>query len=197
MKTSEFQPKHHTKLFFGFVAIIFFAIFTLWRLIFLGDISFENLFMVILFCSLTLLTPNAFIKRIVFASDSFTIEKYLLPRKTFYYSDVTDIGETAIKIKKGGISLNSMSNSDELKQIFNDLISQGKVNRYQIENKLVNQEKLAVKSAFPAGVIAFVLWSATYFIWPYEDSFARGISFLGFWIPAYLVVYQILKRRAE
>jgi hypothetical protein len=36
-----------------------------------------------------------------------------------------------------------------------------------------------------------------FFVFPYKDSFFRDISLVGFFLPVYVVVYQVLKNRAD
>ena len=172
-------------------------LFLLWQLLSGKDTSPANILGAVFFGLILMITPYALIKRIVFDASSFSVEKYFWPTKTIEYAEVVDIGTTMIKTRHGNIGLQSMMNTDELRTLLRELIERGKISRYQIENKVVAQEIISKKALLPAGIISFILWAVTLFVWPYEDSLFRDLSFLAFFIPIYLVVYWLLKRRVE
>lgn len=195
MQQKIFKPKYPSKFLFGAFVFIPLEAFMLWQLISEKEVSPENIFIAIFFGLIIALMPYAFVKRIVFDAHSFSVEKYLWPTKSIEYTDVVDIGATVIKTRQGNIAIQSMMNSDELRQILTGLIEQGKISRYQIENKVIAQEVLGRQALVPAGIISFIFWAVTFFIWPYEDSLFRDLSFLLFFVPIYIVVYRFLKNR--
>ena len=197
MQQNIFKPKYPAKLFLGLVVLIPLEVFVLWQLLSGKSTSPENIFMAGFFGLILVLMPYAFVKRIVFNTHSFSIEKYLWPAKTIEYTDVVDIGTTLIKTRNGSFAIQSMMNADELRNILTGLIEQGRISRYQIENKVVAQEVISRKALLPAGIISFILWAVTLFVWPYEDSLFRDLSLLVFFVPSYIVVYRFLKDRAE
>jgi hypothetical protein len=197
MQQQIFKPRYPTKVYLGLVFSIPMEAFLLWQLLADKDTSPENIFGAGFFGLMLALMPYTFVKRIVFDANAFSIEKYLWPTKTIEYTDVIDIGTTVLKTRSGRIAIQSMTNADELRKILTVLIEQGKISRYQIENKVVAQEIISRKALIPTVVISFVLWSITLFVWPYEESLFRDLSFLVFFVPIYFMVYQFLKNRAE
>jgi len=169
----------------------------MWQLLSGKDTSPENIFGAGFFGLMLALMPFVFVKRIVFNATSFSIERYLWPAKTIEYSEVIDIGTTMIRTRNGNLVIQSMRNGDELRKILTDLVEQGKINRYQIENKVIAQEVISKKALLPAGIISFLLWTITFFVWPYEESLFRDLSLLVFFIPIYIVVYRFLRNRTE
>ena len=90
-----------------------------------------------------------------------------------------------------------MTNADKLRAILRELIEQGKISRYQTENKVVVQEIISRKALMPAGIISFILWIGGLRIWHPEDSLFRDLSFSAFFVPMFIVVYLFLKSRVE
>jgi hypothetical protein len=197
MQDTIFKPKYSSRLYLGFVFLIPLEAFALWSIFSISAKSAEMIFWAGFFGLMILLMPFVFIKQITFKGHSFSIEKYVLPPKTIDYSDVIDIGNTAIKTKHGSIAIRSMKNSEELTDLLKKLIVEGKISTYQIENKLVVQENLSRKAILPSGIIASVLWFAFLFFFPYEKSLFRDLSILLFWIPTYILVYRFMKSKAE
>lgn len=197
MKQQIFEPKYPTKMY-SLILFIPMAAFFLWKLVAGKDTSTENIFATIFSVLILALAPYALVKRIVFDANAFSIEKYIWPTNTIAYADVIDIGLTVIKTRSGRIGIGAMVNADELHNIFGELIEQGKINRYQIENKIVVEENISRKALLPAVITSSVLWVVIMpFIWPYEESFFRGLSFFAFFIPIYIVVYWFLKSRSD
>ena len=196
MQQTVFKPKYPVRLYLGFFLMILVELCLLSQLLF-GAETRPDIFLAGFFGLVITLSPYTFVKRIVFDVHSFSVEKFLGPTKTIEYTDVIDIGMSLIKTRNGNISIQLMSNADELRTIFTELIRQGKISHYQIENKVVAQETLRQKALLPAAVISSILWVVTSFIWPHEKSLFRYLSFLAFFVPIYIVIYQVLKNRAE
>src|SRR5919106_118561 len=55
-----------------------------------------------------------YIRRIVFTSSYFLVEKYVWPSMKIDYSDVIDMGASKVKTRRGEISFAAMSNFREL-----------------------------------------------------------------------------------
>ncbi len=195
MQEMIFKPKYPTRFLLGFVFVIPMEALMLWEVF--SNKSIEMIFGSGFFGLMILLMPYIFIRRIRFEGQSFTVEKYILPSKTIDYSEVTDIGNTLIKTRQGNIPTQAMANSQELIDLLKKLISEGKINNYQIENKLVRQEALSRKAVLPAGIISVILWITTFFFFPYEKSMLRDLSFLLIWIPVYILVYWFMKNKAN
>jgi hypothetical protein len=197
MQESVFKPKYPAKMYLGLFFIFPIETYVLWQLFSGKDKSIETVFIAAFFGLIVALIPFAFIRKIVFSAADFSIKKFLWLTKTIDYTDVVDIGVTMILTRKGNIPIQSMTNSEELRNILNKLIEQGKINKYQIENKVVSQEVVSRKALIPAGIISFFLWGTTFLVWPYENSLFRDFSMVLFFIPTYIVVYKFLKNRAE
>jgi hypothetical protein len=197
MQEIVFKPKYPPQLTFGSLVFIPIEFYILWQIFSGKDASPENIFGAVFFGLLLIILPFAYIKRMVFRANNFSIEKFILPTKTIEYSDVTDVGAMALKTRNGDLSLRTMVNSDELSNIFAGLIEQGKINRHQLENKVDSRAMIFRKAIKPAGIISLALWVVMFFVFPYKDSFFRDISLVGFFLPVYVVVYQVLKNRAD
>ena len=197
MHEAVFKPKYPFRFLLGLAFIIPLEAFMLWEVFTKQDKSIETIFGAGFFGFMVLLMPFVFIRRIIFENQSFTIEKYLLPAKTIDYSDVVDIGNTIIKTRYGNISTQAMENSEELNNLMKKLVSEGRINSYQIENKLVGQEVLSRKAVMPASIISVIIWIASLFFFPYEKSMFRDLSFLLVWIPIYFLVYRFMKNKAD
>ena len=197
MQETVFKPNYPLHLYLGLVGIIPMEAFALWSLFSSSNKSAEMIFAAGFFGLIILLMPFVLIKRIRFESHSFTIEKYSLPPKTIDYSNVIDIGETGVKTKQGSIVISGMENSEELTSLLKKLISEGKINSHQIENKLVGQEVLSRKAVMPASIISIIIWIVSLFFFPYEKSMFRDLSFLLIWTPIYLLIYRLMKNKAD
>lgn len=196
MQEVIFKPKYPAQLTFGSFVLIPIEFYILWQIFSGKDASPENIFGAVFFGLLLVIPLFAYVKKIVFRVNNFSVEKFVLPTKTIEYTDITDVGATVLKTRTGGLSLRAMTNADELSSILAELIKQGKINRHQLENKVDSRAIIFRKALMPAGIISLVLWVVTFFAFPYKDSFFRDLSLLGFFIPVYIVVYQILKKRA-
>ena len=197
MQEIVFKPKYPPQLTFGTLVLTPIEFYILWQILAGKDPSPENIFGAVFFGLLLIIPPFAYIKRMVFRTNNFSIEKFILPTKTIEYSDVTDVGAMVLKTRKGGLSLRTMTNSDELSKILAELIKQGKINRLQLENKVDSRSIIVRKALIPAWVISFIIWGITFFMFPYKDSFFRDLSIIGIFFPVYVVVYQVLKNRAD
>jgi hypothetical protein len=194
MEEKIFEPKYTAKLYFGLLSIVLFDFLMLWQIISGKDSSPVTIIFAAFITLFIAVLPYVFMKRIVFKANAFTVEKFLWPTKTIEYTEVVDIGTARIKTKNGNLSLQAMMNSDELRNILTGLIKQGKISSYQIENKLVSQEKMSRKARTLAIIFSTVLWVVTTLIWPYRDSLFRDLILLVFFIPIYIVIYMVLKK---
>jgi hypothetical protein len=120
-----------------------------------------------------------------------------LPSRTIDYSDIIDIGFTLIRTKKGNIAIGYINNSEELIVKLNNLIIEGKINKDQIENKLVIEELSVLKAFLPASILSLILWFVIITIWPFEDSLLRDLSFVLIFIPICVVVYKFINNKAK
>jgi hypothetical protein len=173
------------------------TVFFLWEVLFQNNRSPEIILGTLVLGATTLMLPTILIRRIVFATGSFSIEKFLWPTKIIDYSDILDIGLTIIKTRKGNLSIYGMTNSDELSSILTELIELGKINPYQIENQLTSQETLSRIALIPSGIVAFVLWYVALTFWPVFKSMSQELSCMIFWGVTYFFVYQLMRIRSE
>jgi hypothetical protein len=197
MQQQIFKPKYPGTIFLGFLLIVSIEAYLLWQILSGIDASSGNVLAAVIFGLGIIIMPYAVVKRIVFGSQSFSIEKYFWPTKTIDYTEVTDVGPALIKTRKGGFSFRSMNNAEELHNILTGLIERGKINRYQIENEAVNLENIGKKALLPAGIVSFVLWAVIFIVWPYKESLFRDLSILLIFVPTYFLVYQFMKSRVK
>ncbi len=195
MQEKIFTPRYTAKLYFGLFCLVLLELIMLWQFISGKNSSTTSIFFAAFLGLIDAILPFVIIKRIVFSAKAFTVEKFLLPSKTIEYTEVVDIGITVIKTKNGNLAILPMLNSVELRNILSGLIEQGKINSYQIENKLVSQEVNSRKATILSGIISIVLWVVPSVIWPYKDSLFRDLIFLVFFIPIYILIYRVLKNR--
>ncbi len=195
MEEIVFKPKYSPILYLVFVPILIEA-FDLWEIISGHNRSPGRFYITALFGLMLAGLPFIFIRRITFMTDSFSIEKYLGPTKTIEYTDIVDIGLTIIKTRRGSIAIQSMANSDELRNLFNRLMEQRKISQYQIENKPIHQIANRRIAFIAAIVIASIPWLIIkFYVWPNgENSLLRDLIFF---IPEFFVVYWFLKNRAD
>jgi hypothetical protein len=103
------------------------------------------------------LFSRLYIRRIVFTSSYFLVERYVWPLKKIEYSDVIDMGTSKIKTRSGEISFAAMSNAAELLSIFIGMLREGKFDVEQFENKALNEEQVLRKSFWSSLLISAVL----------------------------------------
>ena len=131
----------------------------------LGNIVglFLQLFFVVWFSRL-------YIRRIVFTSSYFLVERYISPKQKINYSDVIDMGRSKIKTRSGEISFAAMSNVAQLHSVFFELMREGKIDIDQFENKALGEELVLHKSFLPSLVISAVLSGIFLVYWFYHQS---------------------------
>jgi hypothetical protein len=167
MKDTIFLPKYSFKKFLDVIIIILLLIFSLvFSYLKIGFRSAHIFGWIYLVFFLGWIS-HFLIRRIVFSRSTFYVEKFVWPAKTFEYTDVIDLGKTKIKTRRGEISFAGMGNAPELLSRFTELIEQGKINKRQIENKVVIQEIIFRKSIIPSIVVSSILWGVTLYFWPY------------------------------
>jgi hypothetical protein len=197
MQQQIFKPKYPRAIFLGFLLIVSIEAYLLWQILSGIDASSGNVLAAVIFGLGIIIMPYAVVKQIVFGSQFFSIEKYFWPTRTIEYTDVIDVGTALIRTQKGSFAFRSMSNAEELHNILTGLIEQGKINRYQIENKAVNLENVGKKALLPAGIISFILWTVIFIVWQYKESLFRDLSIVLIFVPIYFLVYQFLKGRVK
>ena len=111
-----------------------------------------------------------YIRRIVFTSSSFLVERYVWPAQNINYSDVIDMGRSKIKTRSGKISFAAMSNVAQLHAVFFKLMREGKIDIDQFENKALDEEIVLDKSFWPSLVISVVLGGIFLVYWFYHQS---------------------------
>jgi hypothetical protein len=134
------------------------------------------------------LSSRLYIRRIVFASFSFLVERYVWPPKRIDYSDIIDLGIAKVKTRRGEISFAAMSNLAELHSLFSELISQGKIDTDQFENKVIGEELVLQKSFWPSAIISAVLGGIFLVYWFYHQS---QFSLLGILIVLSLITVVV------
>ena len=140
-----------------------------------------------------------YIRRIVFTSSSFMVERYVWPVQNINYSDVIDMGRSKIKTRSGKISFAAMSNVAQLHAVFFELMREGKIDIDQFENKAIDEEIVLDKSFWRSLVISVVLSGTFLVYWFYHQSrfsllgILIVLSFVAVAVPS--VVQWIYKKR--
>jgi hypothetical protein len=192
-----FIPKYTTKHRLTPPVLIPFTIFVLGLVISGADRRIEAILFAVFLCVITASLPYTFIKRIVFTEHAFAIEKFLWPTKIIEYTEVSDLSGSTIKTRNGNVLIGSVVNSDELLNIFTQLIEQGKISRHQIENKLIAQENRMLWTSLISAFLGLGLRVLVDNFWPYDNRFSSDIRFLGIAILLYFVISQFMKMRSE
>ncbi len=196
MNKTNFEPNYRIITCLGYFIVPPLEIFLLWQIIFENERDFSAISLAAFLGLFALFMPYRLIRRITFTESSFLIEKYFWAAKTIDYADVVDIGTTLIKTQSGNVSLYSITNANELYNIFITLIENGKINRYQIENKIYGQEVLSRKAFLPAILISLVLQFITSSIWSYEKTISYETSLIIIFLPTYFMTYYFFKNQA-
>lgn len=129
-----------------------------------------------------------YIRRIVFASSFFIVEKYLWPSKKIEYSDVVYVGPSKVKTRKDDVSFAGMSNPDELHSLFIELIEQGEINHNQLEKKIIVEETIDTKSVLPTLIISLPFCILLFYFWPFNDYW---FSSVGFGVSSGLIIFIV------
>lgn len=130
-----------------------------------------------------------YIRRIVFTSSYFLVEKYVWPSIKIDYSDVIDMGASKVKTRRGEVSFAAMSNFRELQSLFIELLRQGKIDINQFENKALNEEMALRKSFLPSIIISVVLGGTALLYWYYHHT---DLALAGGWLVFALIIFAIV-----
>jgi hypothetical protein len=198
MKDIIFRPKYTFRYNWYVIVLslllIFMAIFYFSKV----GIDLQGIFLLVLLGYFLAFFSRDYIRRIVFTSSSFSVEKYVWVSKKIEYSDIVDVGISMIKTRRGNIVLAGMSNVAELLYLIKELIEQKKINEKQIENKVVVEESILSKSYLPSIVISALLWVSLMYFWPVYRSRFGGIgatlSFTLIFASVLLIMQWIIRR---
>ncbi len=189
MQKEIFKPRYSIKGSWDVLSLSLLMIIALLLSFLKFGVSFSNVFETAFLILFILYFSRNYIRRIEFKSSCFVVEKYVWPSKKIDYSDVTDLGMFKVKTRKGDVSFGSMSNAKQLHLLFSELIKQGKINKSQIENKVVIQEINFRKSIIPTIVISSILWGVVLYFWPYGTSRFSGI---GIWFSLFIIFVLVM-----
>ena len=197
MQEIIFKPKYPSQLIPGILILALIESFLLWQIIIEKDISIAIISATLFFGILLIIQPIVHIKRIIFRENNFSIEQLILPTKTIDYSNIIDIGEMALKTQNEEFSFRAMTNSKELNEILKELIQKGVISRHQLDNELEYQEGLFLSSFKIAGLISIILWAIASIIFQHNNFLVQRASIIVFFLPVYVMVYLVLKRRSD
>lgn len=197
MDNIVFKCKYPTRSYLGFIAMIFAIPLLISRILMANEIRIEIILITFFFGVMPLLAPFIYIRQITFENSEFVIQKFMGTPKRISYQAVVDIGNTMVKTRQGNISIKGLKNANDLLNIFKILMSEGKINKHQLENNLLQEESHAKKALILSLVLSFPL---SFFI-ELPFSFGKSIDnewiFFIFFLPIYLVTYFYLKLRSE
>ena len=110
MQETIFYPKYLIKHSLDVLSIsVFLALALAYSILKLGP-TVPNVFGIGFLLFFVTLFSRLYIRRIVFASSHFAVERYVWPSIKIDYSDVVDLGASKIKTQSGEISFAAMSN---------------------------------------------------------------------------------------
>ncbi len=183
----KYQKKQHASIAGCFVFLMLTLIFGA-----VGAIPTDLYLISILFCGIGLfIIPYSMYRKITFG-ETIKMERYLGTR-TISYQDIRDIGHRFIRISRTSIDLASMTNGDELRQIFQDLVASGRIPQDQLAHKLAREEQASL-AVLPLSLIINTVLSSILLLTGY---YPRQIDFswfcLGIWVVIYVIMYQIKK----
>jgi hypothetical protein len=188
MQNNVFFPKYTYKglldvllISLGGLSVLTFAI---WR----QGFNIENFILLLAFIFFCFWWMHNIVRRIVFNNSTFSVTRFLLPTKTIDYVEITDIGFSKIKTKKGEISLAGMSNAQELLRRFMGLIEQGIIEKEQLEMEVVVEDEIWKKSIGLTAILSFPLCVLLFYVWPFYDYW---FSALGVGISCGLIIYIV------
>ena len=130
----------------------------------------SNVFGIGLLLSFIIFFSRLYIRRIKFSSSDFLVERYIWPSMKIDYSDVTDMGASKVKTRRGEISFAAMSNFAQLQSVFFELMRQGKIDIERFENKALNEERALQKSFLPSIIASAVVGGLFMLYWFYHQS---------------------------
>lgn len=205
MKNSTFRPRYSLRNFWDAITLGLLLLSTNVFSYLKTGFSPMTIFGSIFLLPLVVWVLHLLIRHIVFSPSSFYVEKYIWPSKRIKYSDIIDFGNIRIKTRNGDVILAGMSNAPELIEQFNKLMEQGKIDKDQIENKLVREEATLRKSILPAFAVSFLLSALVLYFWPYRHPvfndggiwlflFGMLLTLLGIFLVVLLVVQWIIKK---
>ncbi len=188
MQDNVFLPKYTYKGLFDVLLIslglLAVSISAIWK----QGFGLENFIYLIAFALFCFWWIRNLIRQVVFNNSAFSVSRFLLPTITIDYVEITDIGFSKIKTKKGEISLAGMNNAQELLRRFVRLIEQGKIEKTQLEMKVAVQDKVWKKSIGLTAILSFPFCVLLFYVWPFNNYW---FSALGIGISCGLIIYIV------
>ena len=188
MQKEVFLPKYTLRglwdvllLSLGGFSVLIIAI---WR----QGFGIENILFLIALVSFCFWWMHLLVRRIDFNHSTFSVARFLSPTKSIDYVDITDIGLSRLKTKKGEVSFAGMRNTQELLRRFVDLIEQGKIEKEQLAMKIVVEEEIWAKSNVLTAIFSFLFCALLLYKWPF---YGYWFSSMGVGISAGLIIFIV------
>lgn len=197
MDEQIFTPKHKNNFYVAWFSLIIIEGLLILMVFMENPIPAEIIFIGLFIAFLILWLPSGYFTRIRFGSQVFILERVLWPPKVIPYQDVTDIGHMLVRTRRGKIGLIDLTNSDELTDIFQACVADGRIQSGQLEHRQAAHEATEQKVILPAGIVTILIWLASFVIWPYDGSLVRKLSVIVIFVPTYGLVYKFVKNRSE
>jgi hypothetical protein len=199
MENFVFKPEYRLNFYFGLGSAFFIILLFLWVIVDTRDFSYQTVLWLGLLILMPLIILTGFIRSIIFEAQSFWIKKFLFLSKTYEYSEVLDFSERGIRTTKGGISLLSIKNTEDLFALLTRLRDDGKINNPNFEHRIVTVEKTARKALIPSIIITVILWIAIISIFHLQRSFASdiGVFLIFIFIYYFMVKWQSRNKREQ
>jgi len=165
MQKEIFKPKYSIKGSWDVLSLSLLMIIVLLLSFFKFGVRFSNVSDFVFLIFFMLYFSRNYIRRIVFKSSCFIVEKYVWPSIKIDYSDVIDLGMFKVTTRKGDVSFAGMSNARQLHVLLLELVKQGKIHKMQIENKVVTKEINFRKFIIPTIVVFYIVWRILIFLY--------------------------------
>jgi hypothetical protein len=129
--------------------------------------SIETWLALLFFPVLTVLIPIGYYKEIEFGATELRVKRYVIPDRIIEYSQIRHLSPTAIDTTGRGLHWRNMKNGDEIKEIFDRLVEEGKINEAQFDESIPVQNRIqayTIAIAFMPGIIlgGFVVYLGLY-----------------------------------
>jgi hypothetical protein len=106
------------------------------------------------------------------------------------------MSDTLIATNSGNLNISYMRNSDELFEIFNKLIDEGKIKRDQISYEMSFWQKITRLAYVPAIIISSISWPIIISIFKIENYWLNKLGFLLVFFPLFYLFFIIFRNRS-
>lgn len=166
MKYIEFKPKYNLlKSLISYAIFIFLLenLITDWNMY----LDSENKFTLVLnisLCIFLLIIEIVKPRKILISNTDLILNRFLLSKKIYSLSELTDISKNSIRFGKGQISLYGIKNSSKLISILFQVLEKEDIQPSNFEGKLAYQEMSLKKINAKAFLVTLSIYAVVFFI---------------------------------